>query len=292
MPSLRLPTLAVTPAPTVPNSNVPSPGVGAPHIMVIVMENREYSEVVGSASAPYINSLRRQYGSASDAYATTHPSLPNYLELIAGTTFGITSDCTGCSVEATTLVDQLSSRGIEWRAYMEGMPSPCYTGAGGGDGYAKKHDPFVYVNHIRDTPAACGRVVPYDRLATDLGSATPPSFIWVTPNLCDDGHDCSTSTADAWLARVLPTVLTSQWYASGGAIIVTWDEGGSSAGCCGSARGGHIPTVIVSPKAVGGHEHQAAVDQAGILATIESEYGVARLGDAACPCSGDLLDLV
>ena len=81
---------------------------GAPaHVAVIVMENEEYGSLVSAGSAPYINGLARRYGLARAMYAVGHPSLPNYLALTGGSTFGIQSDCTSCSVDATSLVDQL-----------------------------------------------------------------------------------------------------------------------------------------------------------------------------------------
>src|SRR6516225_64269 len=132
----------------------PSPAP-APHVMVIVEENREFGSVIGNPGAPYVNELASIYLLATQSFATTHPSLPNYLELIAGTTFGIQSDCTDCSVEGTTLVDELAATGISWRAYMEGMPAPCFAGAASAAGYAKKHDPFAYVRHIAGSPPLC-----------------------------------------------------------------------------------------------------------------------------------------
>ena len=82
-------------------SPVARPAAGPPvHIAVIVMENHEYGDIVGSGSAPYINSLAHRYGLARGMYAISHPSLPNYLALTGGSTFGITDDCTGCSVPA------------------------------------------------------------------------------------------------------------------------------------------------------------------------------------------------
>jgi len=277
-----LSALAVPPLPT-------RAAAAAPHVMVVVEENREYPEVIGNPSAPYVNSLASQYGLATQAYATTHPSLPNYLELIAGTTFGITDDCTACSVEGTTLVDQLQAAGLDWRAYMEGVPGPCYGGAFTSAGYAKKHDPFMYVRHIAGNPGECGRVVPFSQLASDLAAgASGPAFMWVTPNLCDDGHDCSTQTMDSWLANNLPGVLSSSWYQEGGAVIVTWDEGTTSVGCCGGASGGHVATVVVSASTRGGVTLPYAVDHAGTLRTIEDMYGLSHLGHAACACSGEL----
>ena len=151
----------------------------APRVMVVVLENREFGEVIGNKEAPFLNGLADRFGLATRTFGTTHPSLPNYLALISGSTQGISSDCTTCSVDGRTLVDQLQDKGIGWRAYMEGMPSPCFLGASN-DGYDKKHNPFLYFNHIRDDPALCHRVVPLDLLAGDLASGTAPPFIWVT----------------------------------------------------------------------------------------------------------------
>ena len=71
--------------------------------------------VIGSGAAPYINSLAASYGLATNYYAASHPSLPNYLALTAGSTFGITSDCTTCFVNATNIADQIEASGRSWR---------------------------------------------------------------------------------------------------------------------------------------------------------------------------------
>jgi hypothetical protein len=258
--------------------------------MLIVLENRDYASVIGSGSAPYVNQLAHRYGLATHAYASSHPSLPNYLELIAGTTFGISSDCTSCSVDGPTIADQLDTAGIGWRAYMESMPSPCFTGAAS-DGYAKKHDPFVYVRHLRDG-AGCARVVPFSELSTDLASGRAAPFLWVTPNLCNDGHDCGDGQVDRWLQGVLTMVQGSSWYRQGGAVIVTWDEGTSSAGCCQTAHGGQVATIVVSTATTPGSHLDRPVDQGGTLRTLEELYRLPFLGDAGCACSGDLLPLL
>jgi len=259
--------------------------------MVVVLENREDSDVLGSADAPYLNQLARRYGLAADSYAQSHPSLPNYLTLIGGQTFGIASDCDSCSVHGPNLVDQLEAAGIGWRAYMEGVPGPCYRGDSTDQGYAKKHDPFMYFPQIADSPARCGRVVPLSGLAADLAGAAPP-FLWVTPDLCHDGHDCSTATMDRWMSGFLPSVLASPWFGADGAVIVTFDEGSSSAGCCRYATGGRLYTVVVSAAARPGARSDQPVDHAGTLGTIEDVYGLSRLGLAACLCSGSLTGLL
>lgn len=264
-----------------------------------------------SSDAPYLSGLARRYGQAVASFGMAHPSLPNYLALVAGSTLGITSDCTDCSVEGTTLVDQLRARGVGWRAYMEGMPGPCYTEDSTPWGYAKKHDPFMYFPHLVRDPAQCRRIVPFSRLATDLASGTAPPFLWVTPDLCHDGHDCPTSTMDTWLHHQLPSVLSSSWYRPSplhpaGVVIITFDEGSTDASCCratgaearnrgaatAGADGGHILTLVVSPSTPPRSRLAAPIDPAGILATIEDLYGLDHLRAATCPCSGNLLALL
>jgi phosphatidylinositol-3-phosphatase len=261
----------------------------APHVMVVLEENREYGSVIGDPSAPYVNSLADGGGLATHWYGVGHPSLPNYLALISGSTQGVHDDGTQHSFAGPTLVDQLAARGIGWRAYMEGMPSPCFQGPSAG-GYAKKHDPFIYFRSVTGSPAQCSRVVPLDRLATDLRDGTAPPFLWVTPDLCHDGHDCSTATADAWLRSEMQTVTSSAWYRQGASVIVTWDEGSSGQGCCRGAAGGQIPTIVVGP---GGRRRlDAPGDHDGTLRAIEEVYGVGLLGAAADPAAGDLRPLL
>ena len=172
------------------------------HVIVIVMENAEYGEVIGSAAAPYANRLAQRYGLATNSYAVAHPSLPNYLALTSGSTHGVSSDCTGCAVSGPSIVEQLEARGISWRAYLEGVPGPCFRGAGAG-GYAKKHNPFIYYRSVASSPARCSRLVGFTRLAADLRAGSLPDYAWITPNLCDDGHDCGVAAGDRFLARTV-----------------------------------------------------------------------------------------
>ena len=169
------------------------------------MENKEAGEVLGSRSAPYLNGLARRYATATAFYGIRHPSLPNYLALTGGSTFGIKSDCTSCHAAGANLVDQLEAAGVPWRAYMEGMPRACFNGGSRGD-YAKKHNPFMYYDDVRTRPGPCGNVVPASRLPADLASGLP-SFVWITPNLCHDMHDCSVRTGDRYLAGLVPKFL-------------------------------------------------------------------------------------
>jgi len=252
------------------------------HVAVIVMENEEYGEIIGSHSTPFLNSLANRFALATEMFAITHPSLPNYLALTGGSTYGITSDCTDCSVPGSGLAGQLSRKRVSWKAYMENLPHPCFTGAGAGE-YAKKHDPFVYYTGIVRNRALCNRVVPLSELVKDEGANRLPRFIWITPNLCHDMHDCSVATGDRFLARLVPPLLGA--LGRSGLLVLTWDEGSSNAGCCRFASGGHIATILAGPGARPGARISTPVDTYSVLQTIEDLLGVRRLGDAGCVCT-------
>ena len=134
----------------------------AARVVLLVMENKDRGQIIGSADAPYMTALARRYGTAQRSFAITHPSLPNYLALVSGSTHGITSDCTDCRVSGPNLGTQLDRAKLGWKSYQEGLPRPCFTGAAAGR-YARKHDPFAYWN-ARD----CRHRVSFGVLKADL----------------------------------------------------------------------------------------------------------------------------
>ncbi len=258
------------------------------HVIVIVMENKEAGAVLGSRYAPYLNGLARRFGLASASYAITHPSLPNYLALTSGSTHAVTSDCTSCHFAARNLVDELAARGTSWRAYLEGVPRPCFTGAGAG-GYARKHNPFIYYDDIAGSRRRCARLVGFGALASDLRRGTLPTFAWITPNLCDDTHDCPVATGDRFLARTVPALLRELGPA--GFLVITWDEGTTDAGCCGAAAGGRVATIVAGPGVRAGARDPLPLDSYGILRTVEDALRLPALGASADPRSGSLAPL-
>jgi hypothetical protein len=264
-------------------------GGGPRHVAVIVMENKEYGEIIGSAAAPFINGLARRYALARAMDATSHPSLPNYLALTGGSTFGINSDCTDCSVAGTSIVDQLERGHISWKAYMENLPYPCFKGATAGE-YAKKHDPFVYYSRVANNRAWCSRVFQLSQLSVDERAGALSRFIWITPNLCHDMHDCSVATGDRFLSSLVPSLLRS--LGAHGALFITWDEGTSDSSCCRLASGGRIATIVAGRLAKQGAELSTPTDHYSLLATIEGLLGLDRLRGAACPCTSSLKPLL
>lgn len=265
------------------------PHASSSHVLVIVMENEESTDVLANAAAPYTNSLIRRYGLATQSYAITHPSLPNYLALTSGSTHGVSSDCTDCHVRSPNIVDQLEGAGISWKAYLEDAPTPCFGGAEAG-GYARKHNPFIYYEDIANSPRRCSRLVGFEQLAADLRHGQLPTYAWITPNLCDDGHDCGVSGGDRFLARTVPVL--ERELGPHGFLVLTWDEGSSNRGRCGGiAGGGHIATILIGPDVRHGARESLAVDHYGVLGTIEQALHLPALAGAADRRSGRLTAL-
>jgi phosphatidylinositol-3-phosphatase len=284
-------TAAVPSTPTaVPSETAtatPAPPALVPafeHIVIVVLENKEFGVIYGSAKMPYFNQLVRSYTLLTQHYAVAHPSLPNYLALIGGDTFGITFDCTSCFVDAQTLPDQIEASGRTWKTYQEDMPSACFPGPEAGD-YAIKHNPFVYFKPIRLDAARCARsVVPFTQLAPDLAAGALPNFSFITPNLCNDAHDCDIRVADDWLKGLMVKLLPAldadgQPYL----VIITWDEGQGDHSCCGLPRsaGGRVATLLVSPQAKAAFLDDTPYTHYSILKTIEEAWGLEFLGRAA-----------
>lgn len=263
-------------------SHSPSPVPHLSHIVIVVMENEELDGIIGNSAAPYINRLANEGALATASYAVRHPSLPNYLALTGGSTFGIEEDCTDCNVASPNLIDDLEAAHISWKAYMEGMPRPCFTGASYGL-YAKKHDPFLYYDDIRSNPQRCSHVVPATQLTSDLAAGDLPQFAWITPNLCNDMHNCSVATGDRYLSGLMPSLIASA--GPHGVVFVTWDEGSSDGSCCGLASGGHITTIAIGGAAAQHARPAIPYDHYSLLRTIEDSWRLPELGFTRCSCT-------
>lgn len=239
------------------------------HVVWIVMENKGYSQIVGSTNAPYINSLVRECGLATNFSAESHPSLPNYIAMTSGSTQGITDD-NGPSSHRLAVPTIFSQLGNRWRALAESMPSNCYSGDSGV--YAVRHNPATYFTNIR---RHC--------LKQDIPLPAQPNlsarFTFVTPNLCHDMHSCpstgddegaQTRAGDSWLSTWLPNLLNSPQYTSGStAIFITWDEDDPTASQ-------HIATLVLSPYTPVGTVSGRSFTHYSLLRTTEDLLGIRR----------------
>ena len=278
------------------------------HIFFIMMENHATNEIIGNtADAPYINQLASHAAVAMNYFGVTHPSLPNYLAVFSGSFQGVWDDCkAGASVtcapeefvpgsgdgtdgnyltpaEITSatakpnwfagrnLVDQLESKHLTWRAYMQSMPesdktveyAPTDPATGSAIKlYAQKHNPFMYFSNIRNNPARMNEIVSMNGFDRDLESKHVPNFVWISPDQCHDMHGVSPSSAatlgipscgspasgldhgaialgDAFLKDTIGKIMHSHAWEEGAAIVVAWDEDDYAgfSGCCESPRG-------------------------------------------------------
>lgn len=232
-------------------------------IVLIVMENHAYEQIVGSTSAPYLNDRFIPAGELFTNYsAITHPSLPNYLDLVAGTDSGCTSDsCSRDSITANNVYKQLKKHLINWRDWNESMPSNCYQSDSGD--YVVHHNPPPYYTNLAATLCP-NRDIPYP---STLPTSLPP-FLFITPNNCSNMHDCSISTGDTWLSNHVPALL-----AKGSTVIITWDEDDRS-------HGNHVLTAMVGPGVTAGSRDNTAYNHYGLLAGIEDHFGLSRLANA------------
>jgi phosphatidylinositol-3-phosphatase len=236
---------------------------------VVVFENKERGEVLGSGDAPTFDALAKRYSALDRYYGVTHPSLPNYLVLVSGSTQGITSDCTDCTVSARSPADTLKAARRTWKSYAESIPSAGFEGAASGL-YAKKHVPFLY---FRD--AERRRVVPFAQFAADIRANRLPDFSLVTPNMCNSMHDCSVATGDAWLEAHIVPVLGSPALAQS-VVFVVFDEGSSD-----THGGGHVAALALGPLVRPRSHDAATLDHYSLLRTIEDAWKLPRLGRSA-----------
>jgi len=244
-------------------------------VIWIWMENHRYDQVIGSRDAPVASRLAAQCGTATDYRTVGRPSLPNYIGATSGGTHGIADDGSPSAhpLQVDNLFREVRASHRTERSYEEDMAEPCDLSSSGQ--YAVKHNPAAYYQGADDR-AACSRDdIPLGTptrgsLATALASDRLPAFAFVTPNLCDDTHDCAVGVGDAWLGRWLRVILDSPAYRKGRtAVFVVWDEPTP------------IPDLVISPTTPRGARLHTTVDHYALLRTTEELLGLPRLLGAA-----------
>jgi hypothetical protein len=263
----RPPTTTTTRPPTTTTTTGPSGSTA--HVMVVTMENQNYSDVIGQSTQPFTNSLATHYGLATQSYAVNHPSLPNYLDIVSGQDPSNSTDDGPPSVHTysfPTIADQLAAAGIPEKAYAENLPADPTNDSGE---YAVRHFPWEYFPGSASMPVADAST-----MTADLNSSSPPDFVWYTPNLINDEHDGTVQQGDAFLKSFVPKVQATSWYQAGGQIVITWDESNND----NTNGGGRVPTIVVSNVLKASPTQSTSeVDTTGILNSIEDAYGVRHL---------------
>ncbi len=240
------------------------------HVFVLVEENHAYNQVIGNAAMPFTNGLAQTYALATTYYANRHNSLPNYFMLTVGNLV-TTDDLYTGTVTANNVVRALTAAGKSWKVYAESLPSAGYLGPTVLP-YGKDHNPFAYFSDVINSSSQAGNVVPFTQLATDIQNDTLPAYAMIVPDFSNDGHDCPNqvsyctdteklSNIDNWVkTKVGPLISSSAFQNS--LLIYTWDESNSTDF---TNQGGHIATILVSPKVRAGfqsstmYQHQSAL---------------------------------
>ncbi|MCX5291718.1 alkaline phosphatase family protein [Streptomyces sp. NBC_00183] len=239
------------------------------HVVVVVMENHAYSQVIGSSSAPYLNNTLKAGGAnLTQSYGLTHPSEPNYYMLFSGSNQGRTDDsCVGVgSISAPNLASELIAAGKSWKSYNESLPSQGSTTCSSGN-YAQKHNPWFGFSNVPTNTA-----MTFAQFPTDY--TTLPKVSFVTPNLCSDMHDCSVSTGDTWIKNNLGAYAT--WAQTHNSILaVTFDEDNKQSG-------NRIPTLFYGQHVTPGSSSATTYNHYNVLRTVEDLAGLsAHAGNAA-----------
>lgn len=245
-------------------AQIPDVLPGPAHVIVVMEENHSYSEIIGSAQAPYINSLAAQGALFTQSFAIGHPSEPNYLELFSGSNQGITDDSCPHTFSTASLESELLKAGKTFTGYSEDLPQAGSFVCTAGE-YARKHVPWT--NFSKDNP---NDNQPFTSFPSDFTKLPLVSF--VIPNLINDMHDGTIQQGDTWLQKNLSAYVT--WALNNNSLlIVTWDEDDGS-------QNNQIPTIFVGGPVKTG-KYSEKIDHYNVLRTIEQMYKLPHLANAA-----------
>jgi phosphatidylinositol-3-phosphatase len=246
------------------------------HVFLVLEENHSYSSVIGNSSMPYLNGLVAKYGLATQYYANTHPSIGNYFMLTTGQI--ITNNDGMCStITQDNIVRHLLTAGMTWKAYVESLPYAGYTGCDVYP-YVKHHNPFAYFSDVANSSEKYNLVPFHGTFTADLTNQRLPQFSFIVPNMLDDAHDGSLSTADSWLKTNIGPLLASPLFQKDGILIIVFDE---SAGSDTQHGGGHVAAVVIGPKVKAGYKSSTLYQHQNTLKTLMKALGLSSFPGVA-----------
>jgi len=251
------------------------------HVFLLVEENHSYSQVIGSSSMPYLNSLANKYGLALKYYANTHPSIGNYFMMTTGQI--ITNNDSYCgTVSNDNIVRHLITAGKTWKSYAESLPYAGYTGCNTGT-YVKRHNPFSYFTDVVNSSTEKYNLVPFSQFKTDLANNHLPQFSFIVPNVNDDAHNGTLFSADYWLKVNIAPLLASSTFLKDGILIIVFDE---SLDTDSQGGGGHVGALVIGPKVLAGHKSSITYQHQNTLKSLMQALGLSSFPGAASTASG------
>ena len=235
-------------------------------VVIVVLENTDFSKAI---SQPFLTDLANRGALLTQLAATTHPSQPNYIALIAGSTLGVKSNASA-DLGEQHIGDLLEATGRGWKVYAEDYPGNCFKG-GSNKGYVRKHNPFISFTNVQNSPQRCARIVNTSEFEKDVQSGVLPEYSLYVPNLKNDGHDTGVGFADQWLASTFSNLLNDPRFTTDTLFVVTFDENAGSAGNI-------VYTSFSGPMVRPGAVSSRTYTHFGLLRTIEDELGLGTLG--------------
>ena len=246
---------------------------------VIVLEENHNLDQVDTASMPYLMSLVPKGGLATQYYANTHPSIGNYLMLTTGQIV-TNSDSYSQTITVDNIVRSILAKGKTWKGYAEDLPSVGFTGQSSGN-YARKHFPLSFFSDVVNDATQIKNLVPFTQFATDLAGGALPNYAFVAPNLCNDAHDCSLQTADAWLKTNIAPLLADPTFRSDGLLIITFDESDND----NTHGGGLVFWLALGPRVKPGYRSATLYQEQNTLRLMAEGLGLTDFPGASATAS-------
>jgi phospholipase C len=259
------------------------------HIFVLMEENHEYDQIIGNTNAPNINSWAKTYGLATNYFAVTHPSAPNYVALTGGSYFGIQddNDWQTHKLNDPSITSQIDAvKTLSWKSYFQTMPKKGFTGDCYPSSclYASKHNGPIYFDSVNESKKELKKETPITQLTTDLATGKLPSWAFIVPDICHDMHggvgDCTNSTdaelvaaGDTYAAGIYQQITTAPFWTQGNnMLVVVWDEGSTNNG-----GGGQVAAIIITNNGVRGVQDNTQYSHYSLLGSIEAALGLGCL---------------
>jgi hypothetical protein len=235
-------------------------------VMIVILENANY---VDALAQPFLGNLAKRGALLSEFHAETHPSLPNYVALTAGTTAGVTSNGP-VSLDLRHIGDLLEAKGKTWKVYAEAYPGRCFLGDRSGN-YVRKHVPFLSFKNIQKNPSRCANIVNASALTSDATSRNLPDYSLYIPDQKNDGHGTGPAFADGWLAKAFGPLLKNSAFMKGLLFVVTFDEADSD-------PTNRVFTTLIGESVLSGSVCKTAYNHYSLLRTIEDSFRLETLG--------------
>jgi hypothetical protein len=281
----------------------PAPAAPFPqydHVFLIIEENESFNQIIGNQFAPILNALAADYGLATNYRGVADPSEPNYVAMLGGDSFGVSSDdpywFPGHTIDAENLMSQLEGAGKTWKGYFQGMPYPGYRGYCYPDKcngipdadtqYVSKHNGIVNFANMQ-APARFARMVPFAQLAQDLAAGTVPNLSYIVPDECHDSHGappwCVDSNAinsvqqsfliaemDRFAGEIVKAITSSStWQTGNNAIVITFDEGVLTTS--------KVATIVITNHGPRGVTDSTSFNHYALLASLQQTFGLGCL---------------